>query len=223
VSNIDAPSSITDVDWILSNYTGGEPWVNLGNYANYFKLNVLPICPDGVSVDSTECFGTQNETFWADIENGGERSYLYSTCTEEGLYQVAKAEPPRLISQVLQVDYTQQWCDWAFPKGKYNAIPSTPDLERINTYGGYSVVADRLAHIDGGVDVWLDICYHSHFAPLRVSTDLRPEYLIAGGGHHWDSSGILDVDAEPDYIREAHLWEIRTVKKWLRDFGSWKH
>lgn len=60
VSNIDAPSSITDVDWILANYTGGEPWVNLGNYANYFKENLLSGCPDGVSLDSTECFGTQN-------------------------------------------------------------------------------------------------------------------------------------------------------------------
>lgn len=78
------------------------------------------------------------------------------------------------------------------------------------------------ANSKSGVDVWLDICYHSHFAPPRVSTDLRPEYLIAGGGHHWDSYGILDVAAEPDYIRGAHLWEIRTVKKWLRDFGSWK-
>ncbi|KAG0652531.1 putative extracellular serine carboxypeptidase [Hyphodiscus hymeniophilus] len=204
VSNIDAPSSVTEVDWILANYTAGEPWVNLGNYANYFKINFLPLCPEGVSLDSTECFGTQN------------------TCTEAGLYQVAKSEPPRLISEVLQVDYTQQWCNWAFPKGKYNAIPSTPDLERVNVYGGYSVEADRLAHIDGGVDVWLDVCFHSHFAPARVSTDLRPEYLIAGGGHHWDSYGILDVAAEPNYIREAHLWEIRTVKKWLRDFGSWK-
>jgi hypothetical protein len=27
-------------------------------------------------------------------------------CIEQGLYQVARAEPPRLISTVLQVDYT---------------------------------------------------------------------------------------------------------------------
>jgi hypothetical protein len=150
-------------------------------------------------------------------------SDLSKACIEQGLYQVAPASPPRLISTVLQADYTQQWCNWAFPPGHYNSIPPTPDLDRINDYGGYDVVADRLAHIDGGVDVWLDICYHSHFAPSpRVSTDLRPEYLIAGGGHHWDSAGILDVAAEPDYIRNAHIWEIRTVQKWLRDFGSWK-
>lgn len=64
-------------------------------------------------------------------------------------------------------------------------------------------------------DVWLDLCYHSNYAPLRTSSDLRPEYLITDGGHHWDSYGIKDIPAEPQFIREAHLWEIRTVKKWL--------
>ena len=52
-------SSVTDVDYILANYTGGEPWTNLGNYANYFKQNFLPLCPNG-DYDNTECFGTQN-------------------------------------------------------------------------------------------------------------------------------------------------------------------
>lgn len=45
---------------------------------------------------------------------------------------------------------SQGWCDMAFPRGKYNKIPKTPDLSRYNVYGGYSVTADRLAHIDGG-------------------------------------------------------------------------
>lgn len=123
---------------------------------------------------------------------------------------------------VLQVNYTQQWCTWAFPNGKYNQIPSTPNLNAFNKYGSFNISADRLAFIDGGVDVWLDLCYHSNFAPLRTSSDLHPEYLIAGGGHHWDSAGILDVAAEPIYIQQAHLWEIKTVQKWLRTFPDWK-
>ena len=64
-------------------------------------------------------------------------------------------------------------------------------------------------------DVWLDLCYHSHQAPRRFSSDLHPEYLISGAGHHWDSYGILNVTAEPQFIQQAHLWEIRTVRKWL--------
>ncbi|KIN05897.1 hypothetical protein OIDMADRAFT_100781 [Oidiodendron maius Zn] len=219
VTNIFAPESITSVDYALAKYTNGEPWTNLGNYANYFKNVLLPLC-DGVEINSSACFSTQNATNWAIPANDGSRSYLYSTCTEQGAYQVAPITGPSLISTVLKVDYTQDWCNWAFPPGKYNKIPHTPDLSRYNVYGGWDVTANRLAHIDGATDVWLDLCYHSHLAPPRYSSDLHPEYLIAGGGHHWDSYGILDINAEPQFIQQAHLWEIRTVQKWLKSFNA---
>ena len=222
VTNPYAPANITAIDTVLSHYTHGRPWTNLGNYAEYVKRTLLPLCDPGVPIDSTACFGTQNQTFYAEITNSVSRSYLYSTCTEQGAYQVAPASGPSLISRVLQINYTQQWCEWAFPPGKYNSIPSTPDLSYYNRYGDFNISADRLALIDGNIDVWLDVCYHSNDAPPRYSTDLHPEYLIAGAGHHWDSYGILDVEAEPQFIREAHLWEIRTVKKWLKDFKRWK-
>jgi hypothetical protein len=48
------------------------------------------------------------------------------------------------------------------------------------------------------------------------------QYLIAGGGHHWDSYGILNLAAEPDYIRAAHDWELGRVKSWLRDWHNRK-
>lgn len=222
VTNIDASANITAVDTILSKYSNGAPWTNLGNYAQYIKQTLLPLCDPGVDIDSTSCFGTQNQTFYADPTNSAARSYLYSTCTEQGAYQVAPYTGPSLISRVLQVDYTQQWCKWAFPQGEYNSIPPAPNVDYYNHYGGFNFSADRLAFIDGNIDVWLDVCYHSNDAPERYSTDLHPEYLIAGAGHHWDSYGIKDVAAEPQFIREAHLWEIRTVRKWLRNFKSWK-
>ena len=221
VTNIDAPPNITAVDSQLSKYTDGEPWTNLGNYAQYVKQIILPICA-GAPIDSTACFGTQNQTFYADPTNSASRSYLYSTCTEQGAYQVAPPSGPSLISRVLQVDYTQQWCTWAFPPGKYNSIPDTPNLSYYDHYGDLNFSADRLALIDGDQDVWLDVCYHSNDAPPRYSTDLHPEYLITGAGHHWDSYGILDVDAEPQFIKAAHQWEIRTVRKWLRGFAGWR-
>jgi hypothetical protein len=123
-----------------------------------------------------------------------------------------------MIMQVLQIEYTQQWCTWAFPKGKHNTLPSTPDLSQYNKYGGYNIQAPRLALIDGDTDVWLDLCYHSNLAPHpRVSSDEHPSYLIAGGGHHWDSTGnkLGNVTTEPGYIKQAHLWEIRTVRKFV--------
>lgn len=78
VTNIDAPKTTTNIDYALSNYTGGEPWTNLGNYATYVKNVLVPLC-DGVPIDSIYCFGTQNETYWADVTNGADRSYLYTS------------------------------------------------------------------------------------------------------------------------------------------------
>ncbi|KAK8065941.1 extracelular serine carboxypeptidase-like protein [Apiospora hydei] len=222
VTSVNAPESIAEVDYALANYTGGAPWAGLGGYADYVKRVVLPLCASG-DYNSRDCFGTQDAAAWARAANSAERSYLYTSCTEQGAYIDAPKEGPSLLSRVVDTSYEQQWCRWAFPDGKFNKIPTEPDLSIYDHYGGFNISADRLAFIDGDQDVWNDLCYHSNFAPPRTeSTDLRPQYLITGAGHHWDSSGILDVDAEPQFIREAHRWEIRTVKRWLNGFEQWK-
>ena len=232
VTNLYAPENITANDYILSNYTNGEPWTNLGNYANYVSKYVTDVyCPSPDLLNTPTCFGTQNQTYYADTTNSATRSYLYSSCTESGTYQAAPETGPSLLSRVVKADYTQQWCNWAFPPGKFNSIdPNGPNLTWYNKYsinypdGSFDFKADRLAMVDGAQDVWLDQCYHSRRAPLRTTTDLtlHPELLISGSGHHWDSYGIGDINAEPQFIRNAHLWEIRTVARWLRYFPSWK-
>lgn len=50
---------------------------------------------------------------------------------------------------MLNDSLSQQWCTWAFPHGKYNSVPPTPNLSYYNNFGGYTVVADRLAFVDG--------------------------------------------------------------------------
>lgn len=59
VTNLDAPENITSVDYALAQYTNGEPWSNLGNYANYIKNVIIPTC-GGAPINSSDCFGTQN-------------------------------------------------------------------------------------------------------------------------------------------------------------------
>jgi len=121
--------------------------------------------------------------------------------------------------------YTQEMCTLAFPPGVYNRIPAAPDVARWNAYGGLNFSADRLAFIDGNHDVWLDGCYHANGVdrPLLESSTLHPEYLIVSGGHHWDSTAntYAGIAAEPQFIREAHKWEIRTVRRWLAAFEEW--
>lgn len=117
VTNVEAPANITQADYSLSKYTNNEIWKNLGNYAAYVKRVVLPLCTSG-DYNSAACFGTQHPEYWADTTNNYARSYLYTTCTEFGAYQAAYPLGEKsLISRVINKDYTQQWCNWAFPKG----------------------------------------------------------------------------------------------------------
>ena len=218
VTDISAPANNTEADSKLAKYTNGQSWKNLGNYAAYIKRVVLPLCPSG-QYNSADCFGTQNQTHWADTTNNYVRSYLYSTCTEMGAYQAAQPYGQKsLISRVIDKDYTQQWCTWAFPKGTYNSIPSTPDLERWNVYGDFNFSAENLLFVDGTADPWKDLCYHSDQAPRRYWSDARPEHLINGAGHVWDLRTLEDVDAEPQFIRETTYLELRTVERWLKEF-----
>ncbi|KAF4627217.1 hypothetical protein G7Y89_g10938 [Cudoniella acicularis] len=220
VTDVNAPANNTEIDNQLVSYTNGENWKNLGNYAAYIKRVVLPLCPSR-DYNSGDCFGTQHPDYWADTTNGATRSYLYTTCTEFGAYQAAQPYGQKsLISRVIDKDYTQQWCNWAFPKGKYNSIPSTPDLQRWNVYGDFNLTADRLLFIDGSADPWKDLCYHSDLAPRRYWSDLHPEHLINGAGHVWDLRTLEDVSAEPQFIRETTYLELRTVETWLKEFHS---
>jgi hypothetical protein len=72
-------------------------------------------------------------------------------CTELGAYQQAQpVGTPSLLSRLIKPDYTQRWCDWAFPAGEYNSIPSGgPDLSYYNKYGDLNITAMNLALIDG--------------------------------------------------------------------------
>ncbi|ETN44465.1 uncharacterized protein HMPREF1541_10135 [Cyphellophora europaea CBS 101466] len=221
VTNDDAPKNITQNDSALANYTNGESWPGLGGYANYFQQNYLPLCLSGNYGSSDDgCFGVSNESSLANTTTTTARAYLYSTCTELGAYQAAQPlGRPSLLSRQIQPDYTQRWCNWAFPPGRYNSIdPNGPNLTYYDSYGDLNITAMNLALIDGSADVWNGVDYHSPDAGNRypsVNPSGINEYFINGAGHHWDSYGILDVEAEPDMIREAHLWEIRTVGKWL--------
>jgi hypothetical protein len=224
ITDMNAPANITAVDTQLANYTNGSAWTGLGAYANYVKEVIVSTCESEELINTPECFSTQNQTFYAITDNSGSRSYLYSTCTEQGAYQMPQPDgKPSLLSRVIGLDYTQQWCTWAFPPGPLSpqAVPSPdgPNSTWYNKYGDFNLTAPRLALIDGGSDVWRDVCYHGRNASTRYGEN---QLLITGGGHHWDSTGILNISAEPDFIRAAHQWEIRQVKTWLKEWDSTK-
>ncbi|KAI1611606.1 extracelular serine carboxypeptidase [Exophiala viscosa] len=222
ITDLNAPANITAVDTQLSNYTNGSAWTGLGAYANYVKNVIVSTCPSEDLIDTTTCFSTQNETYWADVTNSALRSYTYSTCIEQGAYQLPQPSgTPSLLSRAIDLNYTQQWCTWAFSQyaSSPQAVPSPsgPNLTWYNKYGDFNLSAPRLALIDGGSDVWRDVCYHGHNASTRYG---EQQMLITGGGHHWDSYGILNLTLEPDFIRAAHQWEIRHVLTWMQEWNQ---
>ncbi|KAJ7028647.1 extracelular serine carboxypeptidase-like protein, partial [Mycena alexandri] len=218
-----ANSTFSNVDSQLSKYTGGATWKNLGNYANYIKTSIIPLCPAGVDLDSNECFGTHNATAWANpFDLSGNRAYLYQSCSEFGLWsQGAPAGRRTLLSRSIQPEYTEQTCRWSFPDGRFTKVPASPVLERWNKFGALKLQVDRLAQVDGGIDPWQYACVHSPDGFKRPNTLLRPYYEIKQGGHHWDENGLLNISAEPDFIQAIHKYEIQFVKSWLADFPEW--
>ncbi|KAJ7790715.1 extracelular serine carboxypeptidase-like protein [Mycena olivaceomarginata] len=177
-------STFSAVDSQLSKYTGGVIWKNLGNYANYIKTNIVPLCPPGVDLDSNECFGTHNATAFANpFDLSGNRAYLYQSCLESGQWsQGAPLGRRTLLSRSIQTDYTQRWCQWSFPDGQFNKIRHR-----------------QCWQVDGGIDPWQYACVHSPDGFKRTNTLLlRPYYEIKEGGHHWDENGLLNITAEPD-------------------------
>jgi hypothetical protein len=226
-TNLTAVASNNKTDYALSQYTNGEKWTGLANYASWIKNKIVPLCPEGESLDSNACFGTHNRTAWANTQDfSGSRSYVYQSCLETG--QWSQGAPPgrrSLLSRVVQPDYSQQWCSYSFPPGSHNKVPKTPMVERWNKFGGLGLQADRLAQVDGARDPWEYACVHSpdakHINAGRKDTLLRPFYLIEEGGHHWDENGLLDIAKEPDYIQAIHNYEIKFVKSWLADFDDW--
>ncbi|KAJ7115068.1 extracelular serine carboxypeptidase [Mycena crocata] len=223
LTNPNAPAHITAIDSSLSKYTHGEKWTHLGNYGEWIKTQINPLCPAGVSLDSNDCFGTHNATAWANtLDFSGNRAYIYQSCTEAGFFpQGAPPSRRSMLARVVQPDYGQQWCVWAFPPGEHNTIPARPTLERWNKFGGLELQADRLAQVDGAQDPWEYACVHSPAGRGRKDTLLRPYYLIAEGGHHWDENGLLNISLEPGYIQAIHNYEIKFVKSWLADFDEW--
>ncbi|RMZ07416.1 hypothetical protein D0860_05136 [Hortaea werneckii] len=210
--------NITQIDNSLAQYTNGEPWTNLGNYAHYINQHIIPLCDNGAAINSTACFGTQNESYWAEPSNSRSRSYIYSTCTENrdlpsrAPLRGPHSSPARYKSRIHS--------NGAPGRSRQGNTIGSLRCRNYGGNGGYEVVAERLARIDREQDVWLDLCYHSSNAPVRTTASAKeaekePQLLITGAGHHWDSYGILDVAGEPQFIREAHRWEIRTVRKWL--------
>ncbi|KAK4702522.1 hypothetical protein P7C70_g3698, partial [Phenoliferia sp. Uapishka_3] len=195
------------------------------SYAAYVKEEIASMCPEEDG-EQDECFGT-SVYVGEGLEEAPWRSWSYQFCTEWGYYMGAPPEGlPSLISKFITTDYTGQICKIAFPKGKINRVPNSPNVTEINQWGSYDFSYPRLAFIDGSEDPWLYATPHSphRINSAREDTISEPFKLIAGGVHHWDENGRLDGEL-PIVIKKVHKEEVAFVKEWMKEWrerGRWR-
>ena len=69
--------------------------------------------------------------------------------TEWGYFMPAAPEDtPSLLSRQIDLEYTSKICKMAFPDGKWNTIPTWPNVTRVNQYGDFDLEATRIAFIE---------------------------------------------------------------------------
>ncbi|CAL1716305.1 unnamed protein product [Somion occarium] len=189
------------------------------NYAAYVNRTLVARCRAPNTQD--DCFGTFDPTaFQATDLSQDWRLWNFQVCTQWGFFTTAPPDPerPRIISKFITLEYSAQFCQFAYPPGEHFAIPPLPNITAVNSLGGFDIAADRLAIIDGQADPWRPNTPHSDDAKPRPDTTLRPFKLIEGAVHHWDENGISDHTAEPPTIKAVHEQEVEFVKAWLKDF-----
>ncbi|KAK1227719.1 Serine carboxypeptidase S28 [Marasmius sp. AFHP31] len=188
----------------------------LANYGNYIKTRVVSRC--GGSQDT--CFGTYNDTVYqATGLDQDWRLWQFQVCTQWGYFTTAPPNStiPRIVSNLLTLDYLDKICAQAYLPGKFFSVPKLPDVESVNRLGDFDIAKDRLAIID--VDPWRPDTPHSqYYAKDRPDTIIQPFKLIPGAVHHWDENGLANINDEPPEIIKIHTEMIGFVKEWLKDF-----
>lgn len=125
-----------------------------------------------------------------------------------------------LVSRAVTLEYSASHCPNMFN------ITTSPDVDRINKYGGLDFSHDRLAHIDGAQDPWRAAGVHAIGQPERESTTREPFMLVDWGVHHWEENDLPPGQKEkglpPKQVIDAHKETVRFVGEWLKEWEQWK-
>ncbi|SCV73372.1 BQ2448_7298 [Microbotryum intermedium] len=190
---------------------------DLAKYARYIRTQIASSCPAGASQD--DCFSQSSGVTATGLDQASWRSWIWQFCSEYGFFITASPNPNRrLVSKRINLKYTSEICQQAFPPGKLVSMPKTSQIQRIERYGGYTMRGSRLAFVDGSEDPWLYATRHSPYAKKRKDTLSGPYKLIEGGVHHWDENGR--PKGEPKSIREIHAAEIKFVGHWMDQWNA---
>lgn len=203
------------------------------NLANYIKTQYVQPCTSSNSTVE-ECFGTSDWTSYTNSTHLTDTiSWTFQFCTQWGYLMTAPPyvkrsdnpydftpSGPKLISSLLDLNYTSQVCKKGFLPGTQFTVPDHPQTEEVNKLGNFTIDVDRLAFIDGQYDPWRPATVHSDrfaYGGSRIDTLDRPFKLIPNCWHHCDENG--NKTFEPPRVRKIHSQEVQFVQHWLT---QWK-
>ncbi|KAF2149814.1 peptidase S28 [Myriangium duriaei CBS 260.36] len=107
-------------------------------------------------------------------------SWNWQFCSEYGYYQVGNPSNPHTIqSQFTSLDYFQSNCNDTF--ANYTNLPSTPQVDRVNKYGGWNINPSNVMFTNGQYDPWRALSPGSTEvgSPNRQATQYVPKCNVA--------------------------------------------
>ncbi|UZJ55270.1 hypothetical protein CBS101457_004590 [Exobasidium rhododendri] len=205
------------------------------NFADYIKKNYVEACTSDNTSTVEDCFGTQD---WSAYNNATELSdglsWTFQYCSTWGYFMTAPPIPkeghsprtfqlssPKLISSLIDLEYTSEVCRKGFPAGQHFAMPKHPNVKEVNEIGNFHIAKDRLAFINGQYDPWRPATTASEeyaYGGARIDTISQPFKLIANCWHHCDENG--NKTEEPPRVVQIHEQQIAFVQAWLDDWKA---
>lgn len=200
----------------------------------YLRRKIIDPCVSKGGHTADECFGTGNYSdFINEPRLTTSKSWSFQVCTQWGFFQTAPkmtapgaqgpfvVSGPKIISSLVDLEYSSEMCRKGFPAGKHFSVPEHPDVAAVNVLGNFSIAHYRLGFLDGQFDPWREASVHSETyaqGGARAHTLDQPFILIANATHHWDENGPAhdgSSSPEPDYMRAVHQEMIKAVRHWL--------
>lgn len=196
------------------------------NYIGYINETYASPCIKGGQI-LDQCYSNRNATFFAqdDLSQWTWRSWPYMYCSQWGYLQTGSGVPRTqlpLISRTLTLEYESVICKDAF------GITTPPDVDAINSYGGFDISYPRLAFLDGEIDPWRATSPHANpfntTAHNRTSTTSEPFILIDGAVHHWDENGLFPNETTktlpPAPVAAVQKAEVSFVLAWQQEWAE---
>ncbi len=176
----------------------------------FFFFSTYIKCSDVSYADEIKAL--KNDTLVA----GGDRSWLYQTCTEFGFYQTCDPGSGCIFTSQPHLNTLQSNFDMC--EEVFNVSATTTE-QRIrfsnNFYGGDKPLgAARIMYPNGKIDPW----HAASIVPPSVDPVNLPALMVAGASHHFWTHPEKSTDA-PEIVKARQTIKSQ-VKAWLAEFPT---